>query len=635
MSRKIKLNYLFNSTILILIFCSFLLFIGKWIFSYYFFDNQIGIRVILENPSDGYFYFPYIKYLSSLDFNISFDPNIENLKNISIPLYGILVHTIFFKVFGNYSFIILEFFCIFTFLIIFYYIFRKFNFSKLISLTLVIFLFITPSLFDFLGLDSIPYLSKINNLYNLRFQNPLVVSLFFYIFILFLIKLNDEEIYKFKNFVLIGSILAFSFTSFYYHFVIEVISISLFIIYKANSKIKNIFLGKTKYYLTSLLVFLILSFPFLLNLYSVEPNYSERLCLVDLTWPRKMILLNHLFNGIIKVQFLLIFFLISFLTYFTNKKRFAHYQLNNIFYIIFLSSIFAPFLFVFASPKTCLVYHFNNIIFQAAFLCLLFLFLNLCKNYFKMHSFSENLKKVTSCGFIVFFIVFYNFKVFQDQKYNYEKEDYRNYRNSLNSVISEIKKLKNESQHNLSVLTMDPHLMVWSIMNDIKDIRLISGQIVPKTNDMIENDLISAFKFMNKNEDDFIKFFENKKTSWRYHNVNSQLFFWFRYSANSLKTYNDSRDFDKSTLNFILKTSPLYAQSFAIPNNEFKRLKSKFINFNEVDYKKPDIIYINNSSFLFDNLSILNKNYCKYKVYKKFVFYKLKNKTKKCQKIDN
>ena len=120
MSRKIKLNYLFNSTILILIFCSFLLFIGKWIFSYYFFDNQIGIRVILENPSDGYFYFPYIKYLSSLDFNISFDPNIENLKNISIPLYGILVHTIFFKVFGNYSFIILEFFCIFTFLIIFY-----------------------------------------------------------------------------------------------------------------------------------------------------------------------------------------------------------------------------------------------------------------------------------------------------------------------------------------------------------------------------------------------------------------------------------------------------------------------------------------------------------------------------------
>jgi hypothetical protein len=140
---------------------------------------------------------------------------------------------------------------------------------------------------------------------------------------------------------------------------------------------------------------------------------------------------------------------------------------------------------------------------------------------------------------------------------------------------------------------------------------------------------------MNKNEDDFIKFFENKKTSWRYHNVNSQLFFWFRYSANSLKTYNDSRDFDKSTLNFILKTSPLYAQSFAIPNNEFKRLKSKFINFNEVDYKKPDIIYINNSSFLFDNLSILNKNYCKYKVYKKFVFYKLKNKTKKCQKIDN
>ena len=633
MSRKIKLNYLFDNTILVLIFCSFLLFVGKWIFSYYFFDNQIGIRVILENPSDGYFYFPYIKYLSSLDFNISFDPNIKNLKNISIPLYGILVHTVFFKLFGNYSFIILEFFCIFTFLIIFYSIFRKFNFSKLTSLTLVIFLFITPSLFDFLGLNSIPYLSKVSNLYNLRFQNPLVVSLFFYIFILFLIKLNDEEIYEFKNFVFIGSILAFSFTSFYYHFVIEVISIFLFIIYKKNFKIKYIFFNKTKYYLISLLVFLILSFPFLLNLYGVEPNYSERLCLVDLTWPRKIILLNHLFNGVIKVQFILIFFLISFLTYFTNKKKLAHYQLNNIFYIIFLSSIFAPFLFIFASPKTCLVYHFNNIIFQVAFLCLLFLFLNLWKSYLKMHSFSKNLNKGTSFGFVILFIVFYNFTVFQNQKYNYEKEDYRNYRNSLNLVIKQIKKLKNENQNNLSVLTLDPRLMVWSVMNDIEDIRLISGQIVPKTQDMIENDLISAFKFMNKNEDDFIKFFENKKTSWRYQNVNSQLFFWFRYSANSLKTYNDSKDFNKSTLNFILKTSPLHAQSFAIPKNEFRRLKLKFINFKDVEYKKPDIIYINNNDFSLDDFNSTSIDYCKYILFEKFTFYILKDEIKKCAKI--
>ena len=38
--------------------------------------------------------------------------------------------------------------------------------------------------------------------------------------------------------------------------------------------------------------------------------------------------------------------------------------------------------------------------------------------------------------------------------------------------------------------------------------------------------------------------------------------------------------FDKDTLKFILNTSPLHAQSFAIPDNEFERLKLRFKNFN-------------------------------------------------------
>lgn len=635
MGEKMKSNYFFNKTIFLIVFCSLLLFVGKWFFSYYFFDNEIGIRVIFEQPTDGYFYFPYIKYLSTLNFNISFDPNIEYLKNISIPFYGVLVHTIFFKIFGNYSFVILEFICIFLFLIIFYFIFKKFNFSKLTSLVFAIFLFVMPGLFNFLELNKIPYLLIMSDIYNLRFQNPLVVSLFFFVFILFLIKLDTVKIYEFKNFLILGSILAFSFASFYYYFVVEVISIFFFLIYKENFKIKNILLGKFKYYLISLLVFLILSLPFLINLYHVEPDYNERLSLIDLTWQRKIILLNHLFDGITKIQFLLMFLLISSLTYFANRKKLLNYQLNNIFYIIFLSSIFAPFLFIFASPKTLIVYHFNNLIMTTAFLCLIFLLLSLSNACLKIYPFNKKLSRYISTSLIIFFIIFYNFQVFLSQKYNHDNEDYRNYRNSLDQTIKEIKKLKSESQKNVSVLTLDSRLMVWAIMNDINDIKLISGQIVPKTHSMIENDLISAFKFMNKDEDDFIKFFENKKRGWRYLNLNTQLFFWFRYSANSLKTHNDSKDFDTSTMNFISKTSPLHAQSLAIPNNEFERLRLKFTNFKKDDYKRPDIIYINNSSFLFNNLSHLNENYCKYKLYKKFIFYRLNQKTNKCKKNEH
>ena len=47
----------------------------------------------------------------------------------------------------------------------------------------------------------------------------------------------------------------------------------------------------------------------------------------------------------------------------------------------------------------------------------------------------------------------------------------------------------------MSILTLDTRLMVWAIMNGVGNIKLTSGQIVPKTHEMIENDLISAFKF--------------------------------------------------------------------------------------------------------------------------------------------
>ena len=120
--RSLNSNLL-NNKYIYLFFLSFLIFIGKWLFSYYFFNEDITIKIIFENPTDGYYYFPYVKFLSSLDLNLSFDPNIAGLKNISIPLYGVLLHSIFFKIFANYSFIILEFFFyIFIHSYIFFYI---------------------------------------------------------------------------------------------------------------------------------------------------------------------------------------------------------------------------------------------------------------------------------------------------------------------------------------------------------------------------------------------------------------------------------------------------------------------------------------------------------------------------------
>ena len=82
MFKKNLPSSIFNETIGYLFLCAFFLFIGKWLSSYYFYDEELGIRIIFDSQEDSYFYFPYIKALSSLDFNNSFDSNILNLKNI-------------------------------------------------------------------------------------------------------------------------------------------------------------------------------------------------------------------------------------------------------------------------------------------------------------------------------------------------------------------------------------------------------------------------------------------------------------------------------------------------------------------------------------------------------------------------
>ena len=146
-------------------------------------------------------------------------------------------------------------------------------------------------------------------------------------------------------------------------------------------------------------------------------------------------------------------------------------------------------------------------------------------------------------------------------------------------------------------------------MNDIKYLKLVSGQLTPKTHNMIENDLISVFKFLSLNEEDFLKFFENKKTDWRYYNPQTQSFFWMRYTANSLKTHNNSKEFEAEVLKDISGISPLHVQSLAIPINEFNRLNKKFKTIKKNNGIEPTVIYIEEKEIL-NNMKIDKNKYC-------------------------
>ena len=51
-----------------------------------------------------------IKTYSEFNFNPSYSENLSNLKILAYPVLSLLVNSFFYKIFGSYSFILLEFF---------------------------------------------------------------------------------------------------------------------------------------------------------------------------------------------------------------------------------------------------------------------------------------------------------------------------------------------------------------------------------------------------------------------------------------------------------------------------------------------------------------------------------------------
>ena len=136
--------------------------------------------------------------------------------------------------------------------------------------------------------------------------------------------------------------------------------------------------------------------------------------------------------------------------------------------------------------------------------------------------------------------------------------------------------------------------------------------MVPKKHSMIENDLISTFKYLGLNRKDLQKFIENQKiSSWRYRNENVKNLFWMRYQANSMITHKDTKNFDSEVLEFINQSSPLLSQQLIMPNNEIQRLLLKFDHTEEESYKNPEIIIINKTNSILIK-SIIDENiFCK------------------------
>ena len=102
---------------------------------------------------------------------------------IGFPFLVTIFHAIFFKIFGLYGFLLLEFFCIFIFLKIFFLIFKELkiddNFSILLSFIFFSLLPISSYLYDLNFNYSLNLKNFYSGFYSLRFPRPLITNLFF------------------------------------------------------------------------------------------------------------------------------------------------------------------------------------------------------------------------------------------------------------------------------------------------------------------------------------------------------------------------------------------------------------------------------------------------------------------------
>ena len=589
------LHFLNNKIILILIF-STLICIAKW-YVFVFSESNLETKILFNYIADSKYWIPYIKFISELTLNYSYDPEIKNLDNLPIPIGSLFIYSFFYKVFGLYSLIVVEFIAIFLFLLIFYKIFKNFC-GENISLLFSIFLISLPGIFEYINFDLWRIKNILSNLYSLRIHRPVFSNIFFFGCIYFLIREIQEKKINERNILILSFLMGLLFSSFYYFFMIIFFSLFFVLLQKINFKIYNI----KNYFpliLKSSLIFISTSLPFILNLYFHENDVSKGAGLISLNIEKKILILKYFLFSFAKIEFLLVFFTISLITFLFRKN--INHKIILLFYIIFVSSVFSPIIFIAISPSSGLIYHFNNNILLCAFL---YSFILIC--IFIKDRLSNKLLFFSLTLFLSFNIYHNYSSSINNQKFL----DKDNKIKEFNIIQNDLKKDFKNKFNKISLLTFDTNFMIWAILNDFKFLNIINHMWTPKKYEMMEEDLVKNLKFLNLREEDFEIFLKNNFQGWRYFNINFGELFGYRYQANSLVTRKND-EFENDGMNDFIKSSPpSLNQQIAITKKEKERLINIFNKSENYNYRKPEIIIINLDRAFLKNFYVNKNVYC-------------------------
>ncbi len=550
-------------------------------------------------------YFPIVYSLSEFNFAPTYLDIVDSEKIIGFPLLGALVHSIFFKFTGIYSFIFLEYiFQIIFFIFLFKVSLGVFEDYKK-SFYFLIFLMLSYSALGILSIYQDNSIFK--NLYQIfdnnlgtRYPRPLITGILIFLALNLILDFKKQLLKSFENsyVVKISIVLGLLLNTFFYYFLIFSILLFLIFLININKKIfSQILFKKLSLFIVVFLVFLI---PFIFqNIYS-EPDYAIRIGLIEISNEKKLFLITYLLKKLLSLEFspFLLFAFLSF--YYSNNYLRKHAEKLNIFFYLIISSILSTIFFISLSPSIISIYHFADIILFNLVLYFSFIFFTVAYKFIKITKFSYILfnDKVIIILLAIFLILdgFYTVNDFK------KKRELIKEATQLEIFLTD-EKLNNT---NIKLFSNDRIASNLWLLNNNKNLLISDGFTNSLKNSQIEYNYINNLKHFGFSEKQFKNLISFGKSEVR-NNMFLRLFI-YRYQANSLYTYSDKKYYTQDFHDIIINTSPFRAQNQIMPEDEKMRLLELFINHKVDSDLTADYIIINYSS-ISKYFEILNDDY--------------------------
>ena len=607
-------NYFLNKNItlfFLLLSLSFLI-LRFFLPFFYYPQEDILIKYIFEFKGGSYL--PLIHSYSNFTFSPSY--SLENEfgnKNLAFPYLALFIPSILLKVFGPFSYIIIEFFATTLFLIIFYRILILLKFNNLSAIVISCFLFLLPSIIrelDYSINNEIISIvnSNVKSFYGLRVPRPLITNLYFFFFLLILIKIDKDKKYTIKRSLLMGVLVGLSIHALFLLALIEFFILLSYLILNYKTQIFKIIKKEIKFFFTlGIIVSFFLSL-FVIHLYKLSPDANIVIGNFEINLEQKINLIKYTFKYLSN-KFFLLLFITNIVLFLYIKKR------ERGFLIIFLSYLSSIITFLFFAVLVNRHIHYDLIqrtIFNTGilfFLLAIFKILDLKIKQFK------NFKKIFFFLLITVFIFLNNYLYFK----NFNKNDY--VRHDFRKLVKNLEKENLLINKNDEILVLDPMLFKYLIRKDHQNFTIVPNIFwTTRSFENTENNLINTFKILGIEKDEFKFFFESKYHKFRLMNVNLSSFFGYKYLANSQKIYSKLNNYSEKEKGIIESTSPFVTQ-YIMPKDELNRILDKFSE-QKILGSNPKLIIINKNDLRTKKHKIKKNLYCISYINRSFIIYK-------------